>query len=79
MRFSGFKFSKRGMREKPNQGKTESGTEHHVETHNQVEQKIIPLLREGVPHTPSAAPPMFEPSSIRCRPVASVRAVRAGG
>ncbi len=79
MRFSGFKFSKRGLRKKPNQGKTESGTEHHVETHNQVEQKIIPLLREGVPHKPSAAPPMFEPSSIRCRAVAFVRAARAGG
>ena len=79
MRFSGFKFSKRGMRKKPNQGKTESGTEHHVETHNQVEQKIVPLLREGLPHNAGAAPLMFEPSSIRCRAGEFVRAARAGG
>jgi hypothetical protein len=79
MRFQVFKFSKRGLRKKPNQGKTESGTEHQVETHNQVEQKIIPLLREGVPHKPSAAPPMFEPSSARCRAGEFARVARAGG
>lgn len=64
---------------KPHQDQTQSGTEHHVETYNQVEQKIVPLLREGLPHNAGAAPLMFEPSSTRCHAGEFVRAARAGG
>jgi hypothetical protein len=65
--------------EKPDQGQSQSGTEHHIKTYNQVEQKIIPGLQKGLQHNAGAAPLMCEPSSTRYRADAFDRAVRAGG
>ena len=80
MRGWSVKFLRGGdCEKKPNQDQTQSGTEHHVETYNQVEHNIIPLLPEGVPHNAGAAPLMFEPSSTRYRAGELVRAARAGG
>ena len=45
MRCRRVKFSGNGdCKKKPDQGQTQSGTQHHVETYNQVEHKIVPLL-----------------------------------
>ena len=79
MRCEGLNLRSGDCENKPDQGQTQSGTEHHVETYDQVEHKIVPLLPEGVPHNDGAAPLMFEPSSTRCRAGEFARAARAGG